>query len=226
MIAPRVKICGVRSEHDLRVVVESGADALGLICGVEHYVSEDKIAADSALNLARLAPPYVSVVLVTHYTDPTEILQLANYVGVDTIQLHGDVTPAETERVYSRRAGRRITQRVHVTGPEALALANEFVGICDAIHLDSRTEDRVGGTGRTHDWRVSRRVVEAMAESRMPVILSGGLNPGNVAQAIETVGPYAVDANSGIDDGTGGKSAQLARDFVRIARERELTATS
>jgi phosphoribosylanthranilate isomerase len=224
--SPRVKICGIRSEHDLEVVVGAGVDAVGLICGVDVYVSEDKLEPDAARRLALLVPPFVAVTLVTHFTDPDEILGLADFVGVDTIQLHGDVTPAQTARVYARRAGRRVTQRVHVTGEDALAVARDVAGVCDAIHLDSRTPDRVGGTGHTHDWSISRRIVRAMAELRRPVILAGGLTPANVAAAIAAVQPYAVDANSGVEDDDGSKSADGARAFVRTVRAQTLAAAS
>jgi phosphoribosylanthranilate isomerase len=216
--SPRVKICGIRSERDLEVVVGAGVDAVGLICGVDVYVSEDKLEPEAARRLALLVPPFVAVTLVTHLTDPGEILALADFVGVDTIQLHGDVTPAQTARVHARRGGRRVTQRVHVTGEDALDAAREVAGVCDAIHLDSRTADRVGGTGHTHDWSISRRIVGAMAELRRPVILSGGLTPANVAAAIAAVQPYAVDANSGVEDEDGNKSADGARAFVRTVR--------
>jgi phosphoribosylanthranilate isomerase len=225
MPSPRVKICGIRSARDLEIVVAAGVDAIGLICGVDRYVSEDKLEPETARRLARIVPPFVAVTLVTHYTDPAEILALADFIGVDTIQLHGDVTPGETARVFAQRANRRITQRVHVTGEQALGVAHDFVGVCDAIHLDSRTPERVGGTGHTHDWNISRRIVDAMAEHGRPVILSGGLTPSNVANAIEVVRPYAVDANSGVEDDAGDKSAERAGAFVRAARETALAAT-
>lgn len=140
-------------------------------------------------------------------------------MGVDAIQLHGDTMHAESERVYARRAGRRVTQHVHVADEGALALAHEFADVCDAIHLDSCTADRIGGTGHTHDWSISRRIVDAMSVIGRPVILSGGLTPSNLAAAIDTVRPYAVDANSGVEDEAGDKSAERARAFVRVAHE-------
>lgn len=225
MSSPRVKICGIRSARDLQFVVAAGVDAVGLISGVDAYVSEDELEPEAARRLARVVPPFVAVTLVTHFTDPDEILRLADFVGVDTIQLHGDVTPAQTARVHARRAGRRITQRVHVTGEHALGVAQDFADVCDAIHLDSRTADRVGGTGQTHDWSISRRIVDAMTELRRPVILSGGLTPANVAAAIDVVQPYAVDANSGTEDADGNKSADRARAFVCAVREQALAAT-
>ena len=225
MSRPRVKICGIRSERDLRTVVAAGVDAVGLICGVDVYVSEDKLEPEVAGRLARLVPPFVSVTLVTHLTDPAAILSLADLIRVDMIQLHGDVTPEQTAQVYAQRGNRRVTQRVHVIDERALDLALQFADICDAIHLDSRTPDRIGGTGHTHDWTISRRIVDAMAEIDRPVILSGGLTPDNVAAAIETVRPYAVDANSGVEDDAGDKSAERARAFVRAAHDQALITT-
>lgn len=225
MSAPRVKICGIRSERDLRTVVAAGVDAIGLICGVDTYLSEDKLEPAQAFRLARLVPPFVSVTLVTHLTDPPAILALADRIGVDTVQLHGDVTPQQTAQVFARRAGRRITQRVHVLDEGAVVLARAFADVCDAIHLDSRTPQRVGGTGHTHDWAISRRVVDAMSELGRPVILAGGLTPENVVSAIEAVRPYAVDANSGVEDDAGDKSAERSAALVRAARETALAVT-
>jgi phosphoribosylanthranilate isomerase len=222
---PRVKICGMRSEEDLRIAVEAGADAVGLICGVEEYVSEDQLTARQASSLARQVPPFVAKVLVTHHTDPDEILSLAELIGVDTIQLHGDVTPEEAAEVYGRRAGRRVTQRVHVTGPEAVELALEFSPCCDAIHLDSRTADRIGGTGHTHDWSISRQIVDLMAERAVPVILAGGLTPENVRRAIEIVQPYAVDVNSGVEFPSGDKSPDRASFFVAEVKATAIAST-
>jgi len=90
----------------------------------------------------------------------------------------------------------------------------------DAILLDSRTEDRLGGTGQTHDWSISQRLVAA---SQIPVILAGGLTPENVAEAVRTVRPYAVDVNSGVETATGDKSFNLCSQFVANAQVRSST---
>jgi phosphoribosylanthranilate isomerase len=214
----RAKLCGIRSARDLAIAVAAGTDAIGLISGVTH-VSEDALSPDDARDLARRTPPFVSTVLVTHLEEPGEILDLAAHVGADTIQLHGVVTPATVAAVLERAHGRRVVAAVHVTGPEAVDDALDLAGHCDAVLLDSRTGDRLGGTGQTHDWSISRQVVDALRERGRPVVLAGGLRPENVADAVRTVRPYAVDVNSGVEDVAGDKVPERCAAFVAAARE-------
>lgn len=214
----RAKVCGVRSDRDLDVVVRSGADAVGLICGVTH-VTEDELTADQARRLARRTPPMVSTVLVTHLEDAGEILRLADHVGVDTIQVHGLVSPETVARVAELAGGRRVIRAVHVVGPAAVDDALELVDLCDAVLLDSRTSDRLGGTGRTHDWSISRQVADALRDRGRPVILAGGLRPENVADAVRAVRPFAVDVNSGVEDSNGDKVLDDCAVFVSRSRD-------
>lgn len=213
----RSKLCGIRSEEDLAVAIDAGADAVGFICGVTH-TSEDALQEDRARELVRKVPPYVSTVLVTHLESARDLLSLASFLGVDTIQVHGLVNFDTVAAVYSDAGGRRVTKAIHVTGPEALDEARHYLDVCHALHLDSRTADRLGGTGELHDWSISRQIVELAAAGGRPVVLSGGLRPENVAEAVSAVQPYAVDVNSGIEDAQGDKDPEKARAFVSIAR--------
>jgi phosphoribosylanthranilate isomerase len=212
----RVKICGIRSEKDLELAVRSGADAVGFICGTTHY-SEDALTPEAARSLVKRTPPYVSTVLVTHLSSSQEISDLADIVGVDTIQVHGLVPLGVVADVFRTARGRRITRALHVTGGESLSAARQLVGVCDAVHLDSRTEERLGGTGLTHDWSVSRRIREELVESSVPVILAGGLNPENLDDALRVVHPYAVDVNSGVESMAGDKDPEKLRAFMAVA---------
>lgn len=212
----RVKICGIRSAADLSIAVASGADAVGFISGVTHR-SEDALTPERAADLVAATPPYVSTVLVTHLETAEEIVWLAESLGVDTVQVHGLVSSQTLREVFSLSHGRRrITRAVHVTGEESVKDALDAMRACHALHLDSRTADRLGGTGRTHDWSISRKIVDALVP--FPVILSGGLRPENVAGAIEAVRPFAVDVNSGIEDERGNKDARRSSQFVAEAR--------
>jgi phosphoribosylanthranilate isomerase len=215
---PRVKICGIRSMVDLKIAIDSGADAVGFISGVT-LRSEDALTPEQAAELVAATPPYVSTVLVTHLERPEEILGLAEMVGVDIIQVHGLVSCETLGIVFGQSHGRRrITRAVHVTGQESVDEAAQAVGACHAVHLDSRTADRLGGTGRTHDWSISRRIVDALAPVTLPVILAGGLRADNVADAVKVVRPFAVDVNSGVEDQYGNKDARLSFRFVAAAR--------
>lgn len=212
----RAKICGIRSEDDLRIALAAGADAIGFISGITHF-SEDALDAERAAALSRLAPPFVTRVLVTHLEDAAAIVDLADRVGVDAIQVHGLVTIDIVREVRKTAGGRKVIKAVHVTGPEAVDTARQAATDCDAVLLDSRTADRLGGTGRTHDWSVGAAVVTALHELGCPVILAGGLGPDNIADAIARVRPFAVDVNSGVETATGDKDPDACAAFVAAA---------
>ncbi|WP_067664751.1 phosphoribosylanthranilate isomerase [Nocardia miyunensis] len=216
MINVRAKICGIRSESDLRAVVAADADAAGFISGTTHF-SEDVLDAERARRLSRLVPASMERVLVTHLTDAGDVLRLADRIGVDCIQLHGLISLDTVRAVQRDAAGRRVIRAVHVTGPDAVGAAMRAAPNCDGIVLDSRSADRLGGTGRTHDWSISARIVGLLAESEFPVMLAGGLNPRNIDAAIAAVGPSWVDVNSGVDDSRGDKNPSDCSDFVRAA---------
>ncbi|MFD6273410.1 phosphoribosylanthranilate isomerase [Nocardia asteroides] len=213
----RTKICGIRSEHDLRLAVEAGADAVGFLCGLTHF-SEDGLGIDDAKHIADQVPPFVNKVLVTHREEAVAILDLAERVGVDTIQVHGLVTPQTMKQVRDGAGRRTIVKAVHVTGEHSVEEAKAAAAHCDAVLLDSRTTDRLGGTGCVHDWTISARIVAELSRLDCPVVLAGGLNARNVAAAIERVRPFAVDVNSGVEDPDGAKSLAECRAFVRAAR--------
>jgi phosphoribosylanthranilate isomerase len=212
----RAKICGIRSDADLRIAVESGADALGFICGITH-ISEDVLEPAEAARLIRAVPPFISTVLVTHWIDSGSILDLAAATGADTIQMHGAASPAATAEVWRNRANRRLIKSVHVTDHSAIAEALRQAPYCDAILLDSRTPERLGGTGRTHDWSISRQIVDALGAIGKPTIIAGGLDRNNVGDVIDAVAPYGVDVNSGVEDENGDKSLEDCEAFVSIA---------
>lgn len=159
--------------------------------------------------------PAAEPVLVTHLPDPAAVAAMAREIGVITIQVHGDVSPDGMRALRRLAPGHRLIKAVHVTGPDALARATIFAPLADALLLDSRTVDRLGGTGRTHDWTISRRIVAAIAP--VPVILAGGLTPDNVAAAIAEVRPAGVDVNSGVEDAAGAKDPIRMRAFISAA---------
>lgn len=214
----RVKICGIRSEADLAVATDAGADALGFLVGLTH-VSEDKLDPVEARGLIRRVPPFVQAVLVTHLVEAREIVDLAIYLGAEVVQLHGEMTDDEVRAVRELLPLATLVRAVHVTPRATVADLRTHVvamaALVDGVLLDSRTAERLGGTGQTHDWSVSRQVVEA---SPVPVILAGGLTPRNVDAAVTSVRPFAVDVNSGVETSTGDKSVQKCADFVQAAR--------
>ncbi|MGW4071860.1 phosphoribosylanthranilate isomerase [Nocardia grenadensis] len=214
----RAKICGIRSRSDLETAVSAAADAVGFICGTTHY-SEDVLTPGVAAELSAATPSFVNRVLVTHLEEAGAILDLAARVGVDTIQVHGLVDRATLRAVHAAARGRAIVRAVHVTGTDAVARARDIAADSDAVLLDSRTADRLGGTGRTHDWSVSARIVDELSRMGRPVILAGGLTADNVEQAIAAVHPFGVDVNSGVETDVGDKDFTACQAFVKTAHE-------
>lgn len=212
--APFLKICGIRSSEEAALALASDATALGFLLGLTHR-AEDGIGALRAARIIRGLPPEAETVLVTHLPDPEAIARLATVTGAGTVQAHGDLPVEGLWRLRSLLPGRRLIRCLHVTGPEAIRRALAHAADADALLLDSRTTDRLGGTGRTHDWSISRAIVEAVAP--LPVYLAGGLRPDNVEEAIRTVRPAGVDVNSGVEDASGGKDPVKLREFLRRA---------
>lgn len=213
----RTKICGIRSATDLAIAVDAGANAVGFLVGLTH-LSEDKLDPVDARLLIRIIPPFVQAVMVTHLGNPQDIVDLAAFLGASAIQLHGEMEVDAVHAVRQLAPSASLIRAVHVQGGAPagglIAQVKSVSRSVDAILLDSRTVDRLGGTGQTHDWSVSRQVAAA---SPVPVILAGGLTANNVADAVRAVRPYAVDVNSGVETATGDKSPDLCCRFVTNA---------
>jgi phosphoribosylanthranilate isomerase len=210
-----VKICGIQSFEEASAALDCGATALGFLIGLTHR-AEDEIGAAEARTIVLRLPAHAEPVLVTHLLDPERIAELAASIGARTIQVHGDMAVADLRRLRALAPGARLLKAVHVTGEDALGRALAYAPDADALVLDSRTADRLGGTGQMHDWSVSARIVVAVAP--LPVYLAGGLTPENVAEAIARVLPAGVDVNSGVEDVDGRKDAAKMRAFVERAR--------
>ena len=210
----RVKVCGIKSKGELIACVEEGVDAVGFICGATHK-TEDEVKLSFIRFARKFLPPFIDRVLVTHLTDVDGTSELVRRSYVTSLQLQGNLFPSEIEILKLRFPHLKVIKAVHVLGEESIKLAKEYEKVADAILLDSRTEDRLGGTGKVHDWEISKRIVE---EVNIPVILAGGLSPDNVREAVEKVRPYGVDANSRLKGEKGFKDRKKIREFVRKAK--------
>lgn len=210
-----VKICGIRRTEDALAAVEYGADAVGFLVG-QKYPSPDFLdPLDAAAMVAAL--PHVDSVLVTHLAEPDEIVRLATAIGVTTIQLHGDTSPARAALIKERVPQIKTHKAIHITDARSIDTASQYVGVVDALVLDTfnASTDQVGGTGQVHDWAISRRIVEQLP---IPMILAGGLTPDNVATAITQVRPYGVDVNSGTKGPDGFKDHAALKRFIDNAK--------
>jgi phosphoribosylanthranilate isomerase len=197
---PRVKICCICSLEEAWTAINHEASALGL---VSEMPSGPGVIPESLItNIAGRIPPFVSSVLLTSKRAPSEIIEQHRRCGTNAIQICDDLDPDGLDEVGSALPGIDLIKVIHVHGEGSIEEAEAVSLHVDGILLDSGSKGgsvvELGGTGRTHNWEISRRIVEAVD---VPVILAGGLNPENVAEAIKLVKPYAVDVCSGVRTG-------------------------
>jgi phosphoribosylanthranilate isomerase len=218
-----VKICGIRNEKDLTVAINSGTDAVGFICGTT-AIAEDHIDLSTLANLVTLTPLKILTVLVTHLIEPEEIIPMVYEGKVKAIQIQGAMTVENMKIMRQLLPISILIKAFHVFDGQPVQFLIEtitpYLPSTDAIVLDSRTKERLGGTGIPHDWNISNQICALMP---LPVILAGGLQPANIRNAIETVHPAGVDANSGLEDSQGNKDGDKCRAFVTVARALECT---
>ena len=215
-----VKICGIRRQEDALIATELGADAIGLLVGQKHN-SPDFVSATVARDISRALPPSVEAVLVTHVEDVDELERLLQQSEITTIQLHSEIAPSSVERLRGRLPHLKIFKSVSVISADSVAYPEAFTELVDGLVLDSVNvaTNQVGGTGKTHDWSVSRQIV--MRYPEVPIILAGGLNSENVRSAIEQVRPFGVDVNSGTKAADGFKDPRKMEAFIAQAKHEQ-----
>lgn len=194
---PRVKICCIASVAEAWIAIDQGASAIGLVSAMPS--GPGPIPEDLIAEIAATVPPGVSSFLLTCHQDTAAIIDQQRRLRVNTIQICDRLPGGSHEELREALPGVSLVQVVHVTGPESVDEAIAVAPLIDAVLLDSGNQSlaikELGGTGRTHDWRLSRQIREAID---VPMFLAGGLNPGNVAAAIREVQPFGIDVCSGL----------------------------
>ena len=206
----RVKVCGIMDEAELSIAISEGADAVGFVVEIDD--SRHSIQAGEAADLIRRVPVYTKSVAVIAPQDVAEAARLATSTKADVLQVHGSLAPKDLAELRSR-VNQKVIAAVAACGSGSKD-AQRMAMVADAVLLDTMVDGKLGGTGAVHDWDNSAAVVRSM---KVPVILAGGLNPGNVAEAIRKVGPYAVDVSSGLET-HGRKDPEKVRAFIREVR--------
>lgn len=193
----RVKICCIASEEEASLAVRSGASAVGLVSRMPS--GPGPIPEARIREIAATVPPGVATFLLTSETTAEPIIAQQKLCGTNTLQLVDEVDAGVHERLRDALPGISIVQVIHVRDEDAVRASVAVAPLVDAILLDSGNPSlatkELGGTGRAHDWAVSRRIRESVD---VPVFLAGGLNPGNVHSAIQQVSPFGVDVCSGL----------------------------
>lgn len=193
----RVKICCMGSIEEARLAIALGAHAVGLVSAMPS--GPGPIAESLIAEIADSLPPMVGSFLLTCLQDADAIVAQQRRCRANTLQLVDSLPLEAYDTIRRELPGIAIVQVIHVRDAGAIDEAVAVAPHVDGILLDSGNPSlaikELGGTGRTHDWAISRRLREAVS---VPVILAGGLNAGNVAEAIAAVDPFAVDVCSGV----------------------------
>ena len=194
---PRIKICCINSMEEAQLAISIGASAIGLVSEMPSgpgVITEFKIK-----EIAEAVPPPIATFLLTSKTDADEIVAQQKRLGTNTIQIVDKLISGTHKEIKESLPGISIVQVIHVLNDESIDEALKVSENVDAILLDSGNPNlevkELGGTGRKHNWEISRKIREAVD---IPVFLAGGLNYTNVREAIDTVSPFALDVCSGV----------------------------
>jgi len=201
-----VKICGITNVGDARIAADAGADAVGFIFAE----SPRRVSIEEARRISAALPENILRVGVFVDEDPAEISRISREVGLDVAQLHGDETPEAVTAV--RQGGVKVMKALRVRDAFTLEALDGYEA--DLVLLDAYSDEMRGGTGRRFDWEVAKSL-----GGRDNIVVSGGLGPENVREAVEFFEPYGVDASSSLEDAPGRKNGERVRRFVLAARD-------
>jgi phosphoribosylanthranilate isomerase len=212
---PRVKICCISSVEEAALAVECGASSLGL---VSHMPSGPGVISDQQIaEIAATVPPPIGTFLLTSRQNVSDIIAQHRFCRTNCIQICDHLTGGTHRALKDALPGISIVQVIHVSGPESVEEACTVAPHVDAILLDSGNQKlatkELGGTGRTHDWTLSRTIRESID---IPIFLAGGLTPENVGPAIQEVGPFGLDLCSGVRTNGNLDEAKLRRFFGAV----------
>ena len=204
-MAVRVKICGITRLQDLHAACDAGVDALGFVF---YEKSPRRVSVEAAADLVHALPPFVQSVGLFVDADPAFVESVLRVVPLDLLQFHGDEAPVDCARY-----GRPYIKAVRVNRDTDLLKCAADFDAARGLLLDAFVPGVPGGTGERFDWSL------IPPDLPKPVILSGGLTPDNVAEAVERIHPWAVDVSSGVEVSKGIKDAHKIARFIANAKE-------
>lgn len=215
-----IKICGLSTPKTLRAALDAGADMIGLNF---HPKSPRYVTLERAAELAALARGRAQIVALIVDWDTAQAAELVKTLRPDWLQLHGSETP-EQVRAIKAATGLPVMKALGVASPEDIARVEPYRNVADRILLDAKPPKDAaypGGHGKAFDWTLL-----AALDPALGFMLSGGLDPANVGQAITIARPWGVDVSSGVESAPGVKDSGRIRDFVAAARTAAATATT
>lgn len=212
----KVKICATKNTQEAKMCIDAGADIIGILVGQEH-TSSDFIDKFTAKEIVSFVNNRCNVSLVTHLTNADEIIDLANFIGNDIIQLHSNIDENEVQKIATSLPNVKLVRLIHISKDGEICTNIDNIKFVDYYLLDSFNlqTNQVGGTGLTHDWNKSKEIIKKLNK---PTFLAGGLNPNNIKEAIKITNPYGVDVNSGCKNDLGKKDANKVKEFVHNAK--------
>ncbi len=200
----RFKVCGITNYKDAMLAIKAGAYAIGFIFAEK---SPRRIGPEKARDIIAFIPPFVQTVGVFVNKDPVRVEEIMKFCGLDLVQFHGDESPEICKRFMPRSI-----KAIRIKDKASLNIIQKYRGCVRAILLDTYKKEKAGGTGEVFDWSIA---VEAKRFD-IPIILSGGIGPENIKEAISIVRPFAIDVNSKVEISPGKKSPLLIQ---RLAQE-------
>jgi phosphoribosylanthranilate isomerase len=194
---PKIKICCISSIQEAKMAIDFGASALGLVARMPS--GPGTIDDALILEIARSIPPPIASFMLTCETSATEIIEHHHRTRTNTIQMVDELLEGSYSEIKLAIPSIKLVQVIHVIDESSVDEAIEIAEHVDALLLDSGNPKamikELGGTGRTHNWGLSRKIVE---QSKVPVFLAGGINTNNVKVAIEEVNPFGIDLCSSV----------------------------
>ncbi len=200
----RIKICGITNKEDALRAADLRVDALGFIFAE----SPRRVEPNVVCEIVKLLPPFISTVGVFIDEDKEKVKKIVDLCSLTGLQFHGEETP-----VYCQGFRQKIIKSFRVKDESVIEKAAGYK--VDAYLLDAYLPGIPGGTGKTLNWEIAKKVKKL----GVPLILSGGLNPDNIARAISEVRPYAVDVSSGVESKEGKKDSEKLERLVKIVRK-------
>lgn len=209
----KVKICGITNLEDAHVAIEAGCDALGFIFAD----SLRKVNIENASYILKSIPPFISCAGIFANQSISFVKEVLKNCPFDTLQFHGEENP---QILLQFKPQKKIIKTIRIKDVNSLDDLQNYKEV-DAFLLDTYSKDKLGGTGKVFDWNITQEAKKL----NKPLILSGGLNPDNVKEAIRKVKPYAVDACSGVEITPGKKSKVLLEEFIIKVNEAQTYET-
>ncbi len=209
-----IQIAGVIDQKEADMLIDCGIEYLGFPLRLP--IHKEDLSEETARKIISTFPENVHAVLITYLNAADEIIEFVNYLNVDFIQLHGEIENSELKKIKAAKPELKIIKSLIVRGDnfprleKEIKLFEQYVDFFITDTFDPKT-GATGATGKTHDWAISRKIVEI---SSKPVILAGGLNHENVYDAVKFVKPFGVDSHTGVEHSSGRKDLKKIRKFM------------